>query len=218
MLDTPDYLVDDVAWVRDLLGRRPWATIVAAPGGVPAATHMPVLLEERTADGDVLTLSTHLGIPDDATLGLVDGVEVLVVVEGASGYITPSWYAWGPAVPTWNVEVAHLTARVEILGPEDTWDVLVATVAAFEQARAEPFELTTAGPGGTDDLAYARRIARGVTGVRLHVTSWHAKNKMSQDKPAEVVARIVAGLETDGDVHADPALAVAMRAVHRDLP
>ncbi|GMA33264.1 FMN-binding negative transcriptional regulator [Litorihabitans aurantiacus] len=214
MLDVPDYATRDLAWLRDLLTRRPWATIVAAPDGVPTATHMPVLLENAGGDGgdEALTLVTHLGVPDDETLGLADGVQVLVVVEGASGYVTPTWYAWGPAVPTWNVEVAHLTASVELLDDAGTWDVLVRTVAAFESARPEPFVLAA------DDLAYARRLARGVRGVRLHVTDWRGKNKMSQDKPAAVVARIVAGLEDPADVHADPALAAAMRAVHPDLP
>ncbi|PWD51307.1 transcriptional regulator [Serinibacter arcticus] len=216
MLDTPDYEVHDVAWVRDLLARRPWMTIVAAPGGVPTATHMPVLLEDAPAGdpGAPLTLVTHLGIPDDEILGLADGVEVLVVVEGASGYVSPGWYAWGPAVPTWNYEAAHLRARVEMLDAEATWDALVATIDVFERERSEPFVLTTAGPGGTDDLAYARRIQRGVVGARLHVTSWQAKSKLSQDKPPEVVARIVRGLETDGDPHADAGLAVAMRTAH----
>lgn len=223
VLDTPDYEVTDAAWVRDLLARQPWMTIVAAPDGVPAATHMPVLLEPAAGgsgtdgDGDAITLVTHLGIPDDEVLGLVDGLEVLVIVEGAGGYVSPGWYAWGPAVPTWNYQAVHLRARVEVLDAEATWEILVATVDAFEAARETPFRLTTSGPGGTDDLAYARRISRGVKGFRLHVTSWHAKNKLSQDKPAEVVARIVAGLETDGDPHANPALAAQMRAAHRDL-
>lgn len=213
MLDTPDYEVRDVAWVRSLLDRQPWMTIVATPNGVPTATHMPVLLESSTNDTAPITLVTHVGIPDDELLGLVDGAEVLVIVEGAGGYISPSWYAWGPAVPTWNYQAAHLRARVEMLDDAATWDALVATIDAFERDRPTPFQLTTAGPGGTDDLAYARRIVRGVRGVRLTVTSWQAKNKLSQDKPAAVVDRIIAGLTDDGDPHANPALAAQMRAV-----
>ena len=222
MLDTPDYEVTDAAWVRDLLARQPWMTIVATIDGFPAATHMPVLLEAApasdTAGSEAITLVTHLGIPDDEEIGLVDGGEVLVIVEGDGGYISPGWYAWGPAVPTWNYQAVHLRARVELLDSQETFAILEDTVEAFESARSTPFRLTTSGPGGTDDLAYARRISRGVKGFRLHVTSWHAKNKMSQDKPAEVVARIVTGLETAGDPHANLALAAQMRAVHGDLP
>jgi transcriptional regulator len=61
------------------------------------ASHYPVLLNEEASD---LTLLTHLGRPDDEVHGLGEG-ELLVIVQGRHGYVSPSWYAAGASrVPT----------------------------------------------------------------------------------------------------------------------
>ncbi len=58
--------------------------------------------------------------------------EVLVIVQGPHGYISPSWYA-EPAVPTWNFVSAHLSGVPEILTTEENLRVLERLVDHFEQ-------------------------------------------------------------------------------------
>jgi predicted FMN-binding regulatory protein PaiB len=50
-----------------------------------------------------------------------------------------------------------------------------------------------------------------VVAFRLRAESWHAEAKLSQDKPADERARVLAGLETPGP-YANAAVAAAMRA------
>jgi transcriptional regulator len=97
-----------------------------------------------------------------------------------------------------------------VLGPQDTYRVLSDTVDHYERVRDEPVSL--------DPIAdHAHRVARGAVGFRLRVTRVRAKAKLSQDKPPEVVQRVIAALETD-PAYADPALAARMRAEHGTDP
>jgi transcriptional regulator len=58
--------------------------------------------------------------------------------------------------------------------------------------------------------AEAGEMAAQVVAFRLAAESWHAEAKLSQDKPAEERARVLAGLEASGP-YANPPLAAAMR-------
>jgi transcriptional regulator len=191
------------------VGENPWATIVSGTGAGLVASHYPVLLDP---DRDDLVLLTHVGRPDERIheLGERDGAdgEVLVIVQGPHGYVSPGWYDADPAVPTWNHVSAHLTCRVEILSAEENLRVLAQLVDRFEDRMPEPRRME-----GTDaDAAYAARISAGTVGLRLVVTRSVAKAKLSQDKPAHVVERVLHELE-HGTEYPNPALAAEMRRV-----
>ncbi|GAA2721666.1 FMN-binding negative transcriptional regulator [Cellulomonas aerilata] len=201
MIDTPVYRLDDDAALRDLVRTHGWATLVSHPPTGLVASHVPVLLE----DGPGLSVVGHLGRPDDVEHALGTH-EVLLLVAGPHGYVSPGWYGYAPALPTWNYVAAHLYGTPEVLGPEETYRVLSDTVDHYEGVRADPVRL--------DPVAdHARRVARGAVGFRLRITRVQAKAKLSQDKPADVVQRVIAALDADPQ-YANPALADRMRAEH----
>src|ERR1700754_1194117 len=104
MRHSPHHAVEDPAVVRRMIRENPWATLVSHPGEL-VASHYPILLDE---DSDELAIFTHVGRPDDEVHGFGGGGEVLLIVAGPHGYISPSWYIprTTPA-PTWNFSVAH---------------------------------------------------------------------------------------------------------------
>jgi transcriptional regulator len=57
-------------------------------------------------------------------------------------------------------------------------------------------------------------MADRVVAFRLIAADWHAELKLSQDKPADERARVIAGLETPGP-YFNPSVAAAMRAAER---
>jgi transcriptional regulator len=134
--------------------------------------------------------------------------EVVVVIEGPNGYLSPSWYGEQPHVPTWNFVVVHLHGRPERLSAEQTYQVLSDTVDHLEAPLAEPWSL--------DRVAdYAERIARATVGFRLGPSRVVAKAKLSQDESAELITRSVAALRAD-HAYRNIALADAMeRALDR---
>lgn len=206
MRRSPDYVLDDVEAVRALVRENPWATIVShVPGEGLVASHYPVLLDE---DADGIVLLSHVGRPDERLHRLGEH-EVMVIVYGPQGYVSPGWYDVSPAVPTWDFAVAHLHGVPEILSDEENLQVLDRLVTWFESPLPEPFLMHRT----LENTAYAERIVHGTVGFRLRVDRFEAKDKMSQDKPAEVVAKIVAALRRPGP-YENPELAERIARVN----
>ena len=164
MRPNPDYALDEIDAIRALVRENPWATIVShVPGRGLVASHYPMLLDE---DADGLVLLSHVGRPDEQ-LHQLGSHELLVIVSGPHGYVSPGWYDVPTGVPTWDFAVAHLP---------------------------DPFLMNRT----LENADYAARIVHGAVGFRMRVERIEAKDKMSQDKPAEVVARIIDALRRPG--------------------
>lgn len=209
MRQNPSFAVADPAELRRVIEANPWATLVAAgPDGV-VASHYPVLLSE---DRDDLTVVGHVGRPDDVLLDLGRS-ELTVIVQGPHGYISPSWYGPGPAVPTWNFVAVHLSGVAELMPDEENLRTLERLVAHFESALPEPRMMWSP----PNDPEYVRRLANGTVGYRLTPARVVAKRKLSQNRPVSEVDRIIDHLEGDGPF-AHPALATEMRRAREARP
>jgi transcriptional regulator len=210
MRDNPSFALDEVDEVRRLVREFPWVTLVShTSAGDLVASHYPVILDPAAGDGEIVLLS-HVGRPDEQLHELGTG-DVLVIVQGPHGYISPGWYDAKPAVPTWNFVTAHLHGTPELLGDAENLRVLADLVDQFEDRMPNPRRMN----GTVENADYAARIVAGTVGFRLRVTRFTAKNKMSQNKPAETVARILSELDGDGP-YASAALAAEMRRSRRD--
>jgi len=190
----PKHAVTDEAVVRRLIAENPWATIVSEHAGELVASHYPILLDESS---EQLAIVTHVGRPDEQVHGFGDR-EVLVIVAGPHGYVSPSWYSPGSVrAPTWNFSVAHCYGVPEVLSFEDNVATLTRLVAHFEQHVEEPMYL---------EREVADRIAPGTVGIRVPITRFVCKVKMSQDKDAASQRNVLAQLRGNGP-YAQPALA-----------
>lgn len=186
MRPNPLFASDDPSLVRALVREHPWATLVTTTASGLAASHYPVLLDEE-AEG--LTLLTHLGRPDEEVLEIEQG-EVLVIVQGHHGYISPSWYSPEERkVPTWNFTVAHLHGTPQLLDEEENLAVLTRLVEHFERHLPEPAYL---------EREYALPIAKGTVGLRIPVDRFELKRKLSQNKDDETRRSIIEALRQEG--------------------
>lgn len=199
MRQNPSFAMTDVGEIRRLIESHPWVTLVSTGADGLVASHYAVLLDD---DHDDLTIVGHVGKPDDAILGLGDH-ELLVVVQGPHGYISPRWYGDVPAVPTWNFVSAHLSGIPELLTPEENLRVLDRLVERFEGEDGRGLYRAP------NDPAFVDRLAAGTVGFRLTPSRVVAKRKLSQNRPAEVVDTIIEGL--GAGPYANPALAADMR-------
>ena len=183
----------DVDRARDHVRHHPFATIVTA--GLQA-THMPCLLVE---DADGLVIEGHVAKADPACAQL-DG-PLLLIFAGPAGYVSASWYRTRELIPTWNHVTLHVWGRPELI--DAPLELLRRTVDHFEAPVDRPWSLDELQDGG-------REMAQEVVGFRLVAERWHLEEKLSQDKPEELQADVVAGLEADRPYRND-AVAAAMR-------
>ncbi|MGK2932302.1 MAG: FMN-binding negative transcriptional regulator [Solirubrobacterales bacterium] len=202
MRTNPYYLLEDPAEIERLIRENPWATLVSSTSSGLVGSHYPVLIDESR---EGLALVTHVGRPDEDVHELTEH-ELMVIVQGPHGYISPSWYGELIEVPTWNFIVAHLSGVPEILDPDENFEVLTKLVEHFESQAESPRPLDES----EARLADARRDSHGTVGLRLVPTKTVAKQKMSQNKPPEIIINVIRELEGSGP-YANAALAREMR-------
>lgn len=179
MRHTPRYLMTDQEEVKRLIRGNPWATFVSPASTGLVASHYPVLLDE---DESGIVIASHFGRPDEQ-LHELGAHEVLVIIQGPHDYVSPSLYEPGDLVPTWNHVTAHLYGTPVILDEEENYAMLSRLTDHFEQHRAHGRSLS-------DDEEGTRRAARGTVGLRMRVTRFDARAKLSQNKQPEVRERI----------------------------
>ena len=165
------------------------------------ASNYPVLVDDE-AEG--LALVTHVGRPDERNHAF-GANEMLVIFAGPHGYISPSWYAPGATrAPTWNFSTVHCYGVPEILEPEENARVLTRLVAHFEQQVEEPMWL---------EQATLDKLAGGTCGIRIPVTRFICKVKMSADKDRQTQANVLDHLRGSGPYASEPLASDMERAL-----
>jgi transcriptional regulator len=198
MRPNPLFASDDPEVVRRLIRENPWGILVSNTSEGLVASHYPILLDE---DASELAVLTHVGQPDEQVHEFGDR-EMMLIVQGHHGYISPSWYsAQAPMpVPTWNFSVAHCYGVPQLLNPEQNYLVLERLVAHFECQVEHPTLL---------ERRWAEPIAQRTVGIRLPISRFVCKVKLSQNKDPETRRQVIEALRAPGP-YAQPALADEM--------
>ncbi|MBN8867856.1 MAG: FMN-binding negative transcriptional regulator [Solirubrobacterales bacterium] len=206
MRSNPYYELEDREEIERLIRENPWAILVSPAADGLVASHYPIMIDEER---DELSIVTHLGRPDERVHEL-GRHEMLMIVQGPHGYISSSWYGDLIEVPTWNFITAHLSGVPEVIEGEENFEVLTRLVERFEREVDEPRYLGSS-PAVYED---ARASLPGTIGLRLTPTRIVAKQKMSQNRPPEVIDAVIDRLE-GGGAYASPGLAREMRIANR---
>jgi transcriptional regulator len=155
------------------------------------ASHIPFLVESRD---DELHLVGHLARPNPQVEDLGQGGEVLAIFSGPPAYISPSWYAGGPSVPTWNYVDVHAYGTVRLI-EDGEWlrQLLHRLTDRHEAGNRVPWRI--------EDLpeAYLDGMVKGIIGLDIAVSRLEGKFKLSQNRPEADRPRVIAALERYGD-------------------
>jgi len=203
MRHTPRYLMTDPLEVKRVIRGNAWATFVTNTSNGLVASHYPVILDE--SGDDEIVIVSHFGRPDDE-LHELGQHEILVIIQGPHDYVSSSLYEADDFVPTWNHVTAHLYGVPDVLGDDENFAMLSKLTDHFEQH----FE---GGRSLSENEAEARRTAKGTVGLRMRVTRFDARAKLSQNKSDGVKNRIESHYETR-----NPRLADEMRRVRENKP
>jgi transcriptional regulator len=192
-----------LATAQELLARYDFGALVTVEQGVPTATHLPFLY--RPEGGPFGTLCAHLARANPQARALEASPSVLLIVQGPHGYVSPSWYAVHPSVPTWNYVAVHLAGRARVVtDPARTREILGALVDRYESGREKPWSMDLPEP-------YLQGMLRQIVAFEVEVTSIEGKLKLSQNRTAEEQESVIRGLEGSGDP-----LAAELAAVMRE--
>lgn len=185
--------------------RHDFGLLITQEGGL-VASQVPFLVERR--DGKLYLLG-HLARPNPQCAAL-DGNEALAVFHGPHAYISPSWYAVGPAVPTWNYATVHAYGAARAIDDRDWLNDLLRRLSTRHEAReAVPWRMQD------QPESYLNGMLGGIVGFEIAVARLEGKFKLSQNRPAGDHPRIIAALEARGG---DDARGVAKLMREREKP
>jgi transcriptional regulator len=189
----PLFKEDRIAVLHDAIRRAGLATLVTlTPDGL-IASHVPMLLD--AALGPYGVLVGHLARPNPQARGTIG--QALAIFQGPEAYISPSWYATkqkdSKVVPTWNYVAIHAYGTLEFFDdPGRLRRVVTQLTERHEDGRPEPWAVTDAPAGYIDGML------KGIVGFALPIARLEGKTKMSQNRPAEDRAGVIAGLTAEG--------------------
>ena len=179
---------DDVARLHGFIRAWSFGLLVTDVDGVPTATHLPFVLDaEGAAHGRLIG---HVARANPHWQAFDGTRQALAVFGGPHAYVSPTWYATSPAVPTWNYAAIHAYGRPRVLeGADATRDAVERLVRQHDAAwhlNDQPAE-------------FVAGMLRGIVAFELPIDRLEGKLKLSQNRPAADRPGIVRALRAGGE-------------------
>lgn len=194
MYQPPHFRVEDDAALHRAIRAHPLGLLITAGAGGLMANPVPFLLIEGTP----LRLVAHVARANPQWREIGDGLDALVVFQGADAYVSPGWYAakreHGKVVPTWNYVIVQARGRARIHDDRQWLRTQVGMLTDHhEEGRAEPWAVRDA----PADFIAAQ--LKGIVGIEIEVAELAGKAKLSQNRSEADRAGVRAGLATESD-------------------
>lgn len=155
--------------------------LVSSVNGRVFSTHIPFLLSN-----DKQKLICHLA-KQNPQYSDIENQEVLVTLQGAHDYISPSWYS-GPGVPTWNYQAVHIYGQCNVFHETaKIKDVVDTLTAKYESGFQVPWQ-----------PEYKASMLGAVVGVEISISEIQCKYKLSQNRPIQDQQQVIQQLKLSG--------------------
>lgn len=165
-----------------------FAIVVSVKDGLPIATHLPFVIEERENE---IVLISHMSKANEQWKTVAEK-DVLVIFSEPHAYISPTLYEKQQNVPTWNYVSVHAYGKITILdSDEGKLSVLHKQMQFFEESYIEQFK--------TLDQKYIDGLLKGIVAFEIAITNLQAKEKLSQNKTNSEREKIKKHLEESDD-------------------
>ncbi|QED39112.1 FMN-binding negative transcriptional regulator [Antarcticibacterium arcticum] len=133
MYQPKKYRKKDPLYIFNFIKAHPFATFVLK-GERLLATHIPVLI---TGTPDDFVLYAHIANHNEQFSFLKDGLEALLIFQGAHGYVSSSWYK-EKDISTWDYSAVHVNVKLKIQTAGELESSLDDLVAKFEKNQEKP--------------------------------------------------------------------------------
>ena len=134
-------------------------------------THAPLCLVRE--EGHLGTLYGHIARAN-SHWKVLDKSLVKAVFNGPHSYISPSWYATGPAVPTWNYAALHISGVASLLDEVELFAAIKLLVTQYEPALSQNGKLMP--------VDYQHKLAKAIVGFKIEIQQIEGKHKLGQQK------------------------------------
>jgi len=154
-------------------------------------THIPFVLHRDEGDSGVLYSHCAKANPHWKELG---GSEVLLIFSGPHSYISPSWYAGSPAVPTWNYSAVHAYGKVTLLGRNKTLVAVEEVVQKYDPKLLLKRDVMTS--------EFRDKLLSAIVGFKIELTKIEGILKLGQHRKVEDQRGVYSALSSSLDLSA----------------
>ncbi|OOQ62314.1 transcriptional regulator [Mucilaginibacter pedocola] len=169
---TPKYFqLTDNDEVISFMQKYSFATIVTNINGVPEATHLPFIVEQR---GDKLMLVSHFAKANPQASAIFNQTSLVIFTE-PHAYISPAHYEKALNVPTWNYLAVHAYGKATLIDDKaEVAKLLEKMIGFYEAAYLKQWAQLP------DD--YKFKMMNGIVAFEIEVTDLQGKKKLSQNR------------------------------------
>jgi len=168
---------------------NPFAILISSTDAGPFATHLPLIVRE--VEGKVV-LRGHVGKANPHWRYLEQQPQCLTIFHGPHAYISPSNYTVCESVPTWNYVAVHLYGNARVYSsPDELQGMLHELIATFDAAYAEQWDNL--------NQSFRDHMLSNIVGFEITASRIEGKLKLSQNRPRQDQANVIASLEKAED-------------------
>ena len=192
MYNVPYFKAADNEEVIKFMHQHPFIILCGVDANnQPVATHIPVLIEERS---DKLFLLAHVMRKQTHTKAFENNPSVLAIFSGAHTYVSASWYSNPQSAATWNYQAVHAKGVLRFLDDDGLHQLLTKLTEKFENNQHSPSLVQHM------DEAYVKNMMKAIIAFEIEITSVEHVFKLSQNKDEKTYDNVVHQLnQQDGD-------------------
>jgi transcriptional regulator len=190
MYHLPQYKEKDHQVLIQFMKQHSFAMLIGSANNIPAATQIPILIEER--DGKVF-LKGHFMRNTDHHKAFEANPNALCIFTGPHSYISASWYTNQETASTWNYVCVHVRGEIKFLGDDKLIEMLKELSDHYEGKNS---------PSSYSQLSteYIERLSKAIIGFEIEATEIDGIFKLSQNRDEVSYDNIVHQLKNkDGE-------------------
>jgi transcriptional regulator len=159
---------DHIAFMQ----RFNFATLVTWVGDEPFASHLPLVVEQKS--DQLLSIYGHFARKNPQWENL-EAQTALVIFSEPHAYVSPSLYEKKLNVPTWNYVAVHAYGAARLIHQDDeAFQILEKQMQTYENQYLAQWEMLP--------QDYKNGMIKGIVAFEISVTKLEAKYKLSQNK------------------------------------
>jgi len=175
------FKVTDEDEIFSFIQANAFGQIISNRDGRLLSSHIPFLVSE-----DRSKLIGHLAKINPQAQDIHDQ-DVLITLQGAHDYISPSWYS-DTGVPTWNYQAVHIYGKCQTFDePEDLKNVVDSLTEKYESHFEQPWEPN-----------YNANMLGAIIGFAIEISDIQAQYKLSQNRSDQDRKQVIANLDNIG--------------------
>ena len=198
------FAVSDEKTLASFIERYDFATLTSSSSTGLVASHIPIML--RRSAGKAVLIG-HVARANKQWRQFDGSAEALAIFHGPHAYVSPTWYATSPAVPTWNYAAVHVYGKPRAREESDfTAAALLDLVARHEGARAKPWRAEDL-PAGVYE-----KLAKAIVAFEMPIDRIEGQFKLGQNRSRGDRLGMLQGLDAEKSPDAG-ALAAFIREI-----